>query len=390
MVFLLGQDVILLIVFTVELLIALDICFQTVGTLSDDSARIGLIMLIQTLVGYLQDVVDGLVVLQFQKGCPVFLLLLVCGVLVGNLILKFLDLCVVSLAFFDNGFVFISSAEESLDFCFQSLHLSFQFFCNCLIEGYTRVGLEAVEGYYTAEFFLDFFDQGCVVIVLLCQKVDLPIDGLKRVFDISLQFSLLIGSDGCLLGFVVSVFLFIILLLGCILLLGIGQGPALGQVDGLPGVDDAHAALIFLVVVVGHEGRLGICLADGRAWKYWWEWLLNRFPISILRFCHGDGEDFQRLLVVVAVGAVAAILLIVAIPLLVRDFPDLNDDEGLLQTADLDSLAETERDVGCTHVDADGLPLLGLLVTTHIGEIAQRSPTFRRDGAEGHSLQAVA
>ena len=104
----------------------------------------------------------------------------------------------------------------------------------------------------------------------------------------------------------------------------------------LPGIGHTDTALILRVEIVGDEGCLRTCLANHGYRMYGRDELLLLIVVVIL--IRRDGKDDLRPAVGVGVGSLGIVLLVIALPEILRDLPDLDDHIVVVQTVDLDLL----------------------------------------------------
>ena len=89
-----------------------------------------------------------------------------------------------------------------------------------------------------------------------------------------------------------------------------------------------------------------------------------------------DGIDLQRTGARVFVIGHGAVSVVVVVPFILGVLLDLDDDILLVNAIDLDLLAQLHFVIVGAQVDADDLPLLGLLVLQDVLVIVQGGPSF--------------
>ena len=112
-----------------------------------------------------------------------------------------------------------------------------------------------------------------------------------------------------------------------------------GRICRLPRKGHAHTSLVFRVVVVGDEGRLGAHLPDNGYGMYG----RNEFEVVTL-FIGRDGIDFLRTTLTEFIGAGVAVSIVVAGPHHIGDLLNLDDDIGITQPRNFDLLSQLHGD----------------------------------------------
>ena len=146
----------------------------------------------------------------------------------------------------------------------------------------------------------------------------------------------------------------------------------------MPRIGNTHTTLLFGIGIVNNKGCLRTCFADNGQTVDRWDELI----LSILAFKGGHGIDDLRANARHFIGSCLVVLAIVIVPVLAGTFPDLNDHILSFAALHLDFLTQLIVGGVGAQINADGLSLLFLLMTTHIVEIIKGGPAFIRKGTK--------
>ena len=158
---------------------------------------------------------------------------------------------------------------------------------------------------------------------------------------------------------------------GCQFRLGFCQGGLRAATLRLPWIGNAYTALELRILISGDKGRLRTHFPDHRHGVYRWDEALHAIFVFIRRYSVNLHRSFSCVFIV----NLGAVFLIIAVPCLFRYLLYLNHYIVIGQALYGNLLTQSYINIVGTHVDADNLALLGLLVFKDVVIVVDGCPT---------------